>query len=80
MRALLVVLMIVAFSFTPAVAADDCKMRQDQVDRAFGKRFDRQASKVRAIAAEASKLCKGGKTKEALAMYDQAAKESGSSK
>jgi pentatricopeptide repeat protein len=69
---------MVAFSFTPVFAADDCKMRQDQVDRTFGKRFDRQAANLRAIAAEALKLCKAGKTKEALAMYDQAAKESGS--
>jgi pentatricopeptide repeat protein len=80
MKALVVVLAMVAFSFTPVAAADDCKMRQEQIDRTHGKRFDRQASKVRAMATEASRLCKAGNTKEALAMYDQAAKESGSSK
>jgi hypothetical protein len=80
MTALLLVLLIVGFPLTSALAADDCKMRQEQVDRAYGKRFDKQATKVRSVAADASKLCKGGKTKEALALYDQAAKEGGLAK
>lgn len=77
MKALLFGLVAVVFAFTPALAADDCAMRQAQIDRAFGKRFDKQASAVRTKAAEGSKLCKSGKTKEGLMKYDEAAKAGG---
>jgi hypothetical protein len=77
MRALLLGLVVSAFAFTPALAADDCMMRQAQVDKAFGKRFDKQATKVRSTALEGSRLCKAGKTKDGLMKYDQAAKEGG---
>lgn len=73
----LLALVMIALGSAPAVAADDCKMRQGEIDRAYGKRFDKQATKVRAIAAEGSKLCASGKTKEAMMKYDEASKEAG---
>lgn len=77
MKALLLVLVAIVFAAAPALAADDCMMRQTQIDKTFGKRFDKQASKVRSIAAQGSKLCKSGKTKEGLMKYDEAGKEGG---
>jgi len=77
MKALLLGLVAVAFAFTPTLAADDCMMRQMQIDKAYGKRFDKQATKVRSIAAQGSKLCKSGKTQDGLMKYDEAAKAGG---
>ncbi|HSB40643.1 MAG TPA: hypothetical protein VLK28_02335 [Methylomirabilota bacterium] len=74
---LLGLVMVVALPFAPARAADDCTMRQTQIDKMYGKRFDRQAAKVRSIALEGSRLCKSGKVSEGLAKYDMAAKEGG---
>lgn len=76
MKAFLLAAAAVLLAVAPAMA-DDCMMRQSQVDKSFGKRFDRQASKVRQIAMEGSKLCKAGKTKEAMMKYEEAAKEGG---
>jgi hypothetical protein len=76
MKTLLLVSVVVAFTAAPALA-DDCMMRQVQIDKAFGKRFDKQATKVRSIAYDGSRLCKAGKTKDGLMKYDEAAKEGG---
>jgi hypothetical protein len=76
MKALLLSLVVVAFAAVPALA-DDCMMRQAQIDKTYGKRFDKQATKVRSIAFEGSRLCKAGKTKDGLMKYDEAAKEGG---
>jgi len=77
MKARLLVLVAIVFAAAPALAADDCMKRQTQIDKMYGKRFDKQASKVRAIAAEGATLCRSGKTKEGLTKYDEAAKEGG---
>jgi hypothetical protein len=76
MKALLLSLVVIAFAAVPALA-EDCALRQAQIDKAYGKRFDKQASKVRSIAFEGSRLCKAGKTKDGLVKYDDAAKEGG---
>ncbi|MGH7278147.1 MAG: hypothetical protein ACREJG_05615, partial [Candidatus Rokuibacteriota bacterium] len=57
--------------------AAECPLLQAQIDKVYGKRFDRQASSVRSMASEAWALHKAGKHVESERKYDEAAKAGG---
>lgn len=77
MKAIVLGIAVLALSAVPALAADDCQMRQYEIDKTFGKRFDRTAANVKALAKEGMALCKAGKKSEAMMKYDEAAKTGG---
>jgi hypothetical protein len=59
----------------PAVAmAAQCTSMQAEVDKQYGKRFDRTASNVRHMAAKAAALCKSGKDADSVKAYKEAMK------
>jgi hypothetical protein len=69
---LIAIAMVVAMPLT-AMAAQ-CTSMQMQVDKEFGKRFDRTASTVRQAAKKAQGLCKSGKDAESVKVYQDAMK------
>jgi hypothetical protein len=80
MRAILLGLSLVALVALPVCAAteaEQCNMVSAEIDKAYGKRFDKQASSVRSKQAHAKKLQAQGKHGEALKVYEAAAKEGG---
>ncbi len=80
MRTILLTLALVAMVATPVAAASDaerCDMAQLQIDRAYGKRFDKQAAQVRTQQVQAQRLHKQGKHSDALKVYEAAAKTGG---
>jgi hypothetical protein len=80
MRTILLSLALVALVALPAYAAteaEQCNTVSKEIDKAFGKRFDKQASSVRSKQAQAKKLQAQGKHGDALKVYEAAAKEGG---
>lgn len=77
MKAFVLGIAVLALSAVPALAADDCQMRQQEIDKAFGKRVDRQAADVRALAKQGIALCKAGKKSEGMMKFDEAAQKGG---
>lgn len=73
--ALLGIAMICALPVT--AAAFQCPTLQAQIDKEFGKRFDRTAANARSIAAQAVALHRDGKHAESVKMFDEAAKAGG---
>jgi hypothetical protein len=64
--------MIVAM---PAAAmAFKCPTLQAEINKTYGKRFDRTATNVRYMAAKADALHKSGKHAESVKAYEEAAK------
>jgi len=60
-----------------SVSAFQCPQLQAQIDKEFGKRFDRTATTARSTAAEAAALHRAGKHAESVKMYEDAAKAGG---
>ena len=60
-----------------AAGASECPMLQAQIDKEYGKRFDKTATGVRSMAAQAWALHRAGKHAESEKMYDEAAKAGG---
>jgi hypothetical protein len=60
-----------------AAGAGECPALQAQIDKEFGKRFDRTAATARATAAEAMTLHRAGKHADSVKKYDDAAKAGG---
>jgi hypothetical protein len=80
MRTLLLSLALVALVALPVCAAteaEQCNMASMEIDKTFGKRFDKQAANVRTLQAQAKKLQAQGKHADALKVYEAAAKEGG---
>ena len=80
MRTVLLSLALVAVVVMPvsaATEAEECEMAATQIDREFGKRFDKKAAEVRSMAFQARSLQKQGKHAEALKVYEAAAKTGG---
>ena len=69
---LLGIAMIVAMPVT--AMAGQCPLLQAQIDKEFGKRFDRTASTTKQLAAQANALHKSGKHAESVKKYEEAAK------
>lgn len=76
MRLFMVGLIFTGMTATAAFAGE-CPALHAQIDQQFGKRFDRQASTVRALAKEADALHKSGKHADSVKKYDEAAKAGG---
>lgn len=76
MKKLLIGMAMVAFTAMPVLAAE-CPLLQAQIDKAIGNRVDATTANAKALAAEAWKLHQGGKHKESVAKYDEAAKAAG---
>jgi hypothetical protein len=77
MRTILLGLALLVLFAVPVIAetaSEQCEIASMQIDRAFGKRFDRQAAQVRSMATQARSLQKQGKHAEALKVYEAAAK------
>ena len=77
MRMLLLSLALVSLMVMPVMAAteaEQCDMASKQIDKEFGKRFDKKAAEVRSMTAHARSLQKQGKHAEALKEYEAAAK------
>jgi hypothetical protein len=78
MRTVLLSLALVTLVVMPvsaATEAEQCDMAATQIDKEYGKRFDKTAAQVRSMAAQAKALHKQGKHTEALKVYEAAAKE-----
>jgi hypothetical protein len=60
-----------------SASAFQCPKLQSQIDKEFGKRFDRTATSARSVAAQAAVLHKEGKHAESVKMYEEAAKAGG---
>lgn len=60
-----------------AAGAGECPALQAQIDKEFGKRFDKSAAAAKALAAEGMALHRAGKHAESVAKYDEAAKAGG---
>jgi hypothetical protein len=60
-----------------SASASQCPTLQAQIDKEFGKRFDRMATDVRTTAAQAAALHRAGKHAESMKMYEDAAKAGG---
>lgn len=73
---LLIALTLLAFTASP-VLANECPTLQEQINKAFGKRSDRTAASVKALAREAWALHKAGQHDESVAKYEEAAKKGG---
>jgi hypothetical protein len=59
----------------PATAmAAQCSSMQMEIDKQYGKRFDRTATNVRHMAVKAAALCKSGKDADSVKMYQEAMK------
>jgi hypothetical protein len=76
MRTVVLGLAILGLSATVA-SASQCPLLQAQVDKEFGKRFDRQAAQARATAAEGWALHRAGKHADSVKKYEEAAKAGG---
>jgi hypothetical protein len=76
MKAILFGLSLLAIS-AAAAGAHECPALQTQIDKEFGRRFDRSASGARSVAAEAMALHRAGKHAESVQKYDDAAKAGG---
>jgi hypothetical protein len=77
MQILLLSLALVTLVVMPVSAgtdAEQCNMAAKQIDKEYGKRFDKKAAQVRSIQAQARSLEKQGKHSEALKVYQAAAK------
>jgi hypothetical protein len=70
----LALVVLVAMPVAAATEAEECDMAATQIDREYGKRFDKKAAEVRSMASHARSLQKQGKHAEALKMYEAAAK------
>lgn len=68
---------ILAGAVTGVASAGECPMLQAQIDKEFGKRFDKTAAAAKSLAAEGMALHKAGKHAESVAKYDEAAKAGG---
>jgi hypothetical protein len=77
MKAVGVFAMLVVLGSPLAVTAYECPKLQAQVDREYGKRFDRTASTVRTMAKQAAALHKAGKDAESKKMCEETAKATG---
>jgi hypothetical protein len=80
MRTLLLAFAFVALVALPVCAGtevEQCDMASTQIDKEYGKRFDRQAASVRSMQTQARKLQAQGKHADALKVYEAAAKEGG---
>jgi hypothetical protein len=80
MRTILLTLALVALVALPVCAAteaEQCNMVSMEIDKSFGKRFDKQAANVRSMQGQAKKLQAQGKHADALKVYEAAAKEGG---
>ncbi len=73
----LLLTLVVLVVWTVAASASECPLLQAQIDKEFGRRFDKQATNARALAAEANALHKAGKHADSVKKYDEAAKEAG---
>jgi hypothetical protein len=60
-----------------SASAFQCPKLQAQIDKEFGRRFDRTASSTRNMAAQAAALHKTGKHAESVQKYQEAAKAGG---
>lgn len=58
-------------------SASECPLLQAQIDKEYGRRFDRSAAGVRNTAAQAWALHRAGKHDDAEKKYDEAAKMGG---
>jgi hypothetical protein len=75
MRILLSLAMLMATA--TAAIAGECPLLQAQIDKEYGKRFDKTAAAVKSMAAEAMALHRSGKHAESVQKYDEAAKAGG---
>ena len=76
MKTIVLAASLLAFS-AAAAGAHECPALQAQIDKEFGKRFDRTAAGARSAAAEAMALHRAGKHAESVKKYDDAAKAGG---
>jgi hypothetical protein len=76
MKAIVLGAALLVISAVPA-SAFQCPSLQTQIDKEFGKRFDRQAATARQFAREADALHRGGKHAESVKKYEEAAKAGG---
>ncbi|MGH7388537.1 MAG: hypothetical protein ACREM3_03660 [Candidatus Rokuibacteriota bacterium] len=60
-----------------AASAGECPLLQAQIDKEYGRRFDKTAASVKSMAAQAMGLHRSGKHAESVKMYDEAAKAGG---
>lgn len=74
-RMLLSALLLGAVAGT--ASAGECPMLQAQIDKEFGKRFDKTAAEVKSLAGEGMALHRAGKHAESVKKYDDAAKAGG---
>lgn len=77
MKATALIALVVVLGSPLLVAAFECPKLQAQIDKEYGKRFDRTASTVRTMAEQATALHKAGKNTESQKMCEAAAKEAG---
>ncbi len=75
MKAMLLGMAFVVASAATAVAAE-CPAVHAEVQKMYGKRFDKKAASVREADTQAMRLEKAGKKQEAMMMCDKIAKES----
>ena len=76
MKAIVLGVSLLALSAS-AAGAHECPALQAQIDKAFGKRFDKTAASTRSMAAEAMALHRAGKHADSVKKYDDAAKAGG---
>lgn len=76
MKRIVMSLVMIAAAAT-AAGAGECPALQAQIDKEYGKRFDKTAASVKSIAAEAMALHRAGKHADSVAKYDEAAKAGG---
>ena len=60
-----------------SASAGECPMLQAQIDKEFGKRFDKTAAAARSAAAQGMALHRAGKHAESVQKYEEAAKAGG---
>lgn len=76
MKALLLGMALVVASAATAVAAE-CPAVHAEVQKMYGKRFDKQASTIRQADTQAMMLEKAGKKQEAMMLCEKIAKDGG---
>lgn len=74
-RILLGVILVGAVS--GVASAGECPMLQAQIDKEYGKRFDKTAAEVKSLAGEAMALHRAGQHAESVKKYEDAAKAGG---
>lgn len=77
MRVAAMAVLVVMCVWPLSASAFQCPKLQAQIDKEFGKRFDRTASGVRSTAAQAAALHRAGKHDESVKAYEEAAKAGG---